>query len=145
MAVATILRENIINSFLDGVILINPSLDYYSKYESKNIYHSDYLLDTEVRVYFAKQYLNQDSERKNILVSPVLIDKINNFPRSLIVNSYFDPMRDESIEFYNLLKRGGIEVDIKTIDSIHGFLSMNIEPYASDCFKMLKLFIGQAL
>tara|TARA_R110002124_G_scaffold161035_5_gene328308 strand:+ start:3849 stop:4748 length:900 start_codon:yes stop_codon:yes gene_type:complete len=124
-----------------GLILISPSLDYCTKYESKNYFGSCYLLDTHVRKWFASCYLNNESERKNALISPILSSNLNILPRTLIINSYFDPMRDESILFNKLLKRNNVDSELHTLSTIHNFFHLQITPYFSDSIKLINDFL----
>jgi len=133
------------NLYIKGIILICPSLDYHNQYASKKEFSTGYLLDIGIRKWFADQYLNAFVERSNPLVSPILSDKLRNLHNILILNSYFDPLRDEAIEFKNKLCNFGVKNRIETFDTIHGFLSLNIEPYASKALEIIAQFINHTV
>lgn len=143
LVVSSLLNKK--HSNLNGLILVCPSLDYYNTYPSKEEYKTGYLLDKEVRAWFAKQYLNNLVEKSNPLISPILSDKLDDLSNVLIINSYFDPLRDESIQFKNKLDQYGVKNYIETFDTIHGFIGLNIEPYSSNALNTISDFINHTV
>tara|TARA_R110002124_G_scaffold273733_1_gene443297 strand:- start:1217 stop:2116 length:900 start_codon:yes stop_codon:yes gene_type:complete len=140
LAVASILNSNVKN--LEGLILINSSLDYYGAHDSKIEFKSGYCLDDYVRKYFATHYINVEEDRKNPLVSPLLSDNLKLLPRSFIANSYFDPMRDEAFAFHNKLLDSKIDAELHCYNTIHNFINMNIRPYSEQCLDRINNFIN---
>lgn len=128
---------------LKGLILITPSLDYFNKYASKEFYHEGHLLDSQVRNWFTKQYLTTDDERKDPLVSPVLSNNLNLLPSTLIMNAYFDPLRDEAEEFFKRAKLAKVDIELSTFDTIHGFLGMDIMPFSKSAYDKICHFINR--
>ena len=117
------------NANVQGNILVYPSLDYYQPYPSKKEFAKGYLLDEDVRLWLACNYLNNENERKNTLVSLILSDRLRVLPRTLIISAHFDPLRDEAQAFYQELIKNGVSAHLTEFDTIHGFISMQIEPY----------------
>lgn len=140
LVVSSLLNKKYSN--INGSILLCPSLDYYNTYQSKEEYQAGYLLDKEIRAWFASQYLNDPVEKSNPLVSPILSEKLDDLSNVLIINSYFDPLRDESIQFKNKLDQYGVKNHIETFDTIHGFISLNIEPYSNNALNTIADFIN---
>lgn len=128
---------------LNGLILITPSLDYYNHYLSKENYKNGYLLDENVRAWFADHYLSSNEERINPLVSPVLSNDLCHFPRTIILSAYFDPLRDETDEFLKILNSHAIQVQLFSFDTIHGFLGMDIHPFSKEAYEKIKFFTNQ--
>jgi len=140
LAVASILNSKV--NFIKGLILINPSLDYYNDYGSKVEFSENYLLDENVRRYFATQYINTEEDRKNPLVSPVLSEDLSILPKTFIANSYHDPVRDEAFVFHAKLLGKNLDSELHTFNTIHSFLSMNIKPYSDHCFVYIESFLS---
>ncbi len=141
LAIAALINSKFFN--INGLILICPSLDYYNQYKSKEEFSSGYLLDKDVRLWFRNQYLNNPIERIDPLVSPLMSDQLHRLSNVLIINSYFDPLRDESIEFKNKLDQCGVKNRIETFDTIHGFFSLNIKPFSNNVLNIIDKFINR--
>lgn len=140
LAIASLLNQS--NLPVSGMILICPSLDYYSLYQSKVTFQKGFLLDKEIRDWFALQYLNHSGECKHPYVSVTLSQNLHVLPKILMINAFFDPLRDESYYFYHLLKNSNVSVKLKTLDTIHGFVNYHIEPYCSLTYKYISEFIN---
>lgn len=140
LAAASILNRG--EKDIQGVILICPSLDYCSPYQSKKEYSKGFLLDEDVRKWFAYQYLNNDEDKKNPLVSINLSENLQIFPRTLIINAYFDPLRDEAETLHKKLTESGISSELKEFDTIHGFFSLKIKPYSDLVKDAISIFIN---
>ncbi len=139
LAIATLLYKE--HASIAGNILVCPSLDYYQSYSSKVEFSRGYLLDEEIRLWFAHNYLNHESERINPLVSPTMASNLSHIPKTLIISAYFDPLRDEAYSFYQLLRENKVSVDLYEYDSIHTFFNFKIEPYYQIASDKIRKFI----
>ena len=103
-------------------VLISPSLDYYNQYQSKDLFGDGYLLDTNFRTWLAYNYLNNDEERTNPIVSPVLSSTIYSSPPTIILVGGLDPLKDEGLAYAEKLQLIGVDVNvIEYKDMIHCF------------------------
>jgi acetyl esterase len=103
--------------------LINPSLDYCNPYQSKQEYAENYLLDKAFRDCLAKHYLNNENERTQYKVSPVLNPDLKKLPPATIIASQYDPMRDEAAYYAEqLINENNHCQFICMLGMIHGFL-----------------------
>ena len=139
LATATLLNQ--LKLEIDGLILICPSLDYHQTYASKETFQTGYLLDTEIRAWFVRHYLHDDTDRENPLVSVTLSSNLHLLPKTLLLNAYFDPLRDETNYFANLLTSNRVKNTIHTLNSIHCFHSYGINPYMEEAYTKIKEFI----
>lgn len=85
-----------------------------------------YRLQTEeIEGWYVPKYLNDLSEAKNPLASPLLADNFKGLPDACIITSEYDPLRDEGEHYAQRLSESGVEVCLKRYDGIiHGFFNM---------------------
>jgi acetyl esterase len=143
LAIAALLARE--KNDVQGMVLMCPSLDYHNQYKSKIQYSKGFLLDEDVRMWFASQYLNNLEEKKNSLVSPALSKNLHLLPQTLIIYSYFDPLRDETEVFHNKLIKNGVRSKLRQFDTIHGFFNFRIQPYSKIADGMINNFINHAV
>jgi acetyl esterase len=68
-------------------------------------------------------YLNDESEKTDPYVSPLLSPDLRNLAPALIITEEYDALRDEGEEYGALLKAAGVDAEIKRYDGmIHEFL-----------------------
>lgn len=123
-----------------GIILICPSLDYSNNHATKISYSQGLLLDKEVRDWFSFQYLNSEEEKNNPLVSPLKVEDYNKFSNTLIISAKYDPLYSEACFFYNQTKKY-TNSSFFEYPTIHGFMSLGINPYIQDAITDIKKFI----
>lgn len=84
-----------------------------------------YRLTTKGIEWFVGQYLNEPSEAKTPLASPLLTDNFTGLPAACIITSEYDPLRDEGELYGERLSAAGVKVCLKRYDGIiHGFFNM---------------------
>ncbi len=85
-----------------------------------------YRLQTEeIEGWFVPKYLNDLSEAKNPLASPLLAENFKGLPDTCIITSEYDPLRDEGELYAKRLEESGVDVCLKRYDGIiHGFFNM---------------------
>lgn len=85
-----------------------------------------YRLETEaIEEYYVPNYLNDLSEAKNPMASPLLAKSFENLPSACIITSEYDPLRDEGEHYARCLSEAGTDVVLKRYDGIiHGFFNM---------------------
>ncbi|MCI1931878.1 MAG: alpha/beta hydrolase [Clostridia bacterium] len=85
-----------------------------------------YRLQTEDNnEFFVPNYLNDLSEAKNPMASPLLAKNFEGLPDACIITSEYDPLRDEGEHYAKNLSDAGADVCLKRYDGIiHGFFNM---------------------
>ena len=69
--------------------------------------------------------MNDLSEAKNPMASPLLAENFENLPNACIITSEYDPLRDEGEHYARNLSDAGADVCLKRYDGIiHGFFNM---------------------
>lgn len=112
-----IVYQVIINAMLDLLGETNP--------KSRVTNAEGYRLTTKGIEWFVGQYLNEPSEAKTPLASPLLTDNFTDLPAACIITSEYDPLRDEGELYGERLSAAGVKVCLKRYDGIiHGFFNM---------------------
>lgn len=85
-----------------------------------------YRLQTnEIEGWYVPNYLNDLSEAKSPMASPLLAENFNKLPNACIITSEYDPLRDEGELYAKRLSEAGVDVCLKRYDGIiHGFFNM---------------------
>ena len=129
-------------------ILIYPAT--YLEYENpsfRSIYENgnDYILTIGKMIDYVNLYLNNEEERKEKYVSPLKETDFNNQPRTMIITSEFDPLRDEGEAYGKRLLNAGNEVEIyRLTDAIHGFFSLGVKSqHMRDSIELIKQFLKE--
>lgn len=105
-------------------MLIYPSTAADHPTQSAQEFAVGYGLDATVQDWFAAQYIPDEVERDDPLLSPLKATSLGGLPPALVVTAGFDPLRDAGMEYAQALKAEGVAVDyVEYPDLIHGFKS----------------------
>lgn len=109
-------------------ILMYPATNYdhseTSPYPSVHENGSGYIMTSERIQDYMDLYVPILEDRLSPYVAPLLSEDLSNQPKTLIITSEFDPLRDEGIAYGLKLKKFGNEVTIYQMkDALHGFFS----------------------
>jgi len=105
------------------LILLYPSLDYTMSLPSVTEFATGYMLEKERISWYFNLYFQGHGSRRD--VSPLFMKVTDRFPKTLIVTAGFCPLRDEGMQYFSLLKKGGVVVQhLHLDDMIHAFLNM---------------------
>jgi acetyl esterase len=99
-----------------------------------------YRLETAaIEKYYVPNYLNDLSEAKNPMASPIFAATFENLSNACIITSEYDPLRDEGEHYARCLSEAGVDVCLKRYDGIiHGFFNMQRTlPEARDALKLV--------
>lgn len=108
---------------LQNLVLIYPSLDYRMVTDSVREFANGYMLTAERMRWYFDHYLQGKAEP--LSVSPLEMPVPEYFPRTLIMNAGFDPLRDEALLFHEKLKASGVSSELLTYpDMLHAFLNL---------------------
>ncbi|MGL4799967.1 MAG: alpha/beta hydrolase [Cellulosilyticaceae bacterium] len=116
-----------------------------SPYKSVEENGYDYLLTSKRLRDYVKLYIKDKNDLENPYFAPMLTKTFQNQPRTLVITSQYDPLRDEGEAYGEKLKEAGNEVEIHRIpDTIHGFFSLPIvfEP-VKKCYGLINDFLSR--
>lgn len=106
-------------------LLINPMTDSRCLAPSHQENAQGYMLTSDTINYFMKSYINDKSQRTNLRASPQLNPNLANLPAALILTAGYDPLRDEGLEYGQLLTNAGNKATVINFPrQIHNFLMM---------------------
>ena len=127
-AALAVMNQQKQNYRLAAQFLLYPVLDVTpeSNYPSRDQYgQGDFLLRTDQIHWTREQYLNDQSQASNPLVSPLLHNDLSSLPKTYIMTAECDPLRDEGKAYSEKLKAAGVECEYCCMEgTIHGFLSL---------------------
>ena len=110
-----------------GQVLIYPMTDISKERESLQLFAEGLILTKSMMNYFISHYINDENDRTNPLMSPLLAtdEQLAKMPPTIITLAGFDPLYDEGKAFYEKLKRLNVNVRlIEHLDLTHGFITM---------------------
>jgi len=124
-------------------VLLYPVTDCSFDTQSYIENGKNHYLETPAMQWFADQYLNDESEKSNPYVSPLLAEDLTNLPPALIITAEYDVLRDEGEAYAARLKEAGVPVEQTRYEGqIHGFFWM---PVIMDDAKKALAQISEAL
>lgn len=106
----------------DLQVLLYPATDLVTEFPSATTYGETYPLSTDTMRWFMEQYLPDEFERSNVLLSPAQETRLEGLPPAIIVTAGFDPLVDDGAAYAKKLDAAGVAVKFKCFDSLaHGF------------------------
>jgi len=106
----------------DLQLLLYPATDLVTEFESATIYGETYPLSTDTMQWFMQQYLPEEFDRANVLLSPAQETRLEGLPPAIIATAGFDPLVDDGAAYAKKLEAAGVNVTFKCYDSLaHGF------------------------
>ena len=106
----------------DLQLLLYPATDLVTEFESATTYGETYPLSTDTMQWFMKQYLPEEFDRANVLLSPAQETRLEGLPPAIIATAGFDPLVDDGAAYAKKLEAAGVNVTFKCYDSLaHGF------------------------
>ncbi|MEL6860823.1 MAG: alpha/beta hydrolase [Pseudomonadota bacterium] len=106
----------------DLQLLIYPATDLVTEFPSATTYGETYPLSTDTMQWFMQQYLPEDFDRANVLLSPAQETRLEGLPPAVIATAGFDPLVDDGAAYAKKLEAAGVPVTFKCYDSLaHGF------------------------
>jgi acetyl esterase len=108
-------------------VLIYPSVDVSdTSHGSYKRYEKGYNLERQHVEACIKHYINNESERTNPYVSPLLAEDVSGLPSALIILGECDVLVDEGLKYAKKLKDAGINVEYHVYKGMpHGFIQYN--------------------
>lgn len=106
----------------DLQLLLYPATDLVTEFDSATTYGETYPLSTDTMQWFMQQYLPDDFDRTNVLLSPAQETRLEGLPPAIIATAGFDPLTDDGAAYAKKLEAAGVNVTFKCYDSLaHGF------------------------
>ncbi len=106
----------------DLQLLLYPATDLVTEFLSATTYGETYPLSTDTMQWFMQQYLPEDFDRSNVLLSPAQETRLEGLPPAVIATAGFDPLVDDGAAYAKKLEAAGVPVTFKCYDSLaHGF------------------------
>ncbi|WP_234682090.1 alpha/beta hydrolase [Bradyrhizobium monzae] len=105
-------------------LLIYPDLDFRRTNVSIREFAGKWgNISRETQGWFMNQYLNNEEEKLDPLVSPLLAPSVAGVPRAFIITAEYDALRDEGEAYGQRLQDAGVEAVVRRYDGmIHEFL-----------------------
>lgn len=105
-------------------LLIYPDVDFRRSNRSIRELAGRYgNISRETQFWFMDLYLNDENEKTDPFVSPVLSPNLQNLAPAWIITAEYDALRDEGEEYGALLKSAGVDAEVRRYDGmIHEFL-----------------------
>lgn len=75
-------------------------------------------------IWFGDYYINNDDDRKNKYVAPLLAEDLSNLPPAYVLTAENDVLRDEGLAYAERLKQAGVKVEtIIEPGLVHGYFT----------------------
>lgn len=118
----------------DLQLLLYPATDLVTEFDSATTYGEAYPLSTDTMQWFMQQYLPDDFDRTNVLLSPAQETRLEGLPPAIIATAGFDPLTDDGAAYAKKLEAAGVNVTFKCYDSLaHGFTAFtSVAPVARE-------------
>jgi len=118
------LKENN-DTFIKSLVLIYPSVDYSTQYDSYKSKGEKYLLTQEkIKWYFDQYFLNGGDRFK---ASPIHFKQLKLLPPIYIALAEYDPLFDEGISFAQKVQKLGVKVVVDEFKGmIHAFIQLEL-------------------
>jgi len=144
------------NIKIDKQILIYPSVDYTMSCPSMTENGYGFLLEEDKIRWYFQQYFNLENQNKTLdaskktstlakRASPLLATFSRRMPKTLVITSGCDPLRDEGVQYAEKARQAGVDVDHYQFDElIHAYmlLSKLIPEQYHQTYLIIKKFIN---
>ena len=91
-------------------LLLYPATDLVTEFDSATTYGETYPLSTDTMQWFMQQYLPEDFDRSNVLLSPAQETRLEGLPPAVIATAGFDPLVDDGAAYAKKLEAAGVDV-----------------------------------
>ena len=103
-------------------LLIYPAVDMVEELPSKTEFGETFSLSTDTMNWFMEQYLPDDFDMADPLLSPGQTAELDGLPPAILITAGHDPLCDEGDEYAKRLGKAGVPVVHKRYDTLpHAF------------------------
>lgn len=82
-------------------------------------------LHSSMMPWFMKYYLENDSDKTNKYVAPLMADNLSGLPPAIVITAEHDPLRDEGEQYAKKLADAGVSVKFQRYDGVvHEFFGL---------------------
>ncbi len=82
-------------------------------------------LHTSMMPWFWNYYLENESQKNDKYVAPLLADDLSSLPPAIVITAENDPLRDEGIQYAEKLANAGVSVKAQTFEGVtHEFFGL---------------------
>ena len=128
-AVALMSKENG-GPKISNLIMLYPATDMrkgvkQQLYPSYKANGQGYFLTEQTMSLYGQLYLQNPADAEHKYASPLLVEDVSGFPRTLLITAEYDPLRDEGEQYIAKLHQAGVEVELfRASGLIHGFFNL---------------------
>ncbi|MER1986641.1 MAG: alpha/beta hydrolase [Solibacillus sp.] len=123
-AVMAILSRDNNGPTITAQALIYPVTHLDFTTASYNEFAEGFGLDRDLMIWFGEYYVNDESDYKDVRVSPLLDKNVSALPPTVIVAAENDVLLTEGKAFYDKLTAAGVKTSYDVLEgSIHGYFS----------------------
>ena len=117
------LKKENINIKLKFLMLLYPFLDYTFSSESSKKYLDTPMWNSNMSKRLFEVYaFNNIKKEEHVFISPILNKDYKNYPPTYIESCEYDPLHDDAINYYKILKDNNVKVHLnETKYTMHGF------------------------
>jgi len=120
---ATLLARDRGNPSFTCQVLIYPMLDATCSHPSHETYASGFGPGSEDMKRGYREYIPEDTDLRDFLVSPIWCEDLDGLPQALITTAEYDSLRDEGELYAGKLEEAGTDVrHIRYDGAIHGII-----------------------
>lgn len=126
--VATLLERDSRGALPELVLLVYPVTDLEYESESMRENAEGYYLTVDGIRWYNEHYARSEADHDDWRYSPMRVESVAGFPRTLVVTAEHDPLRDQGEAFARRLRDAGVDARVHRADGLfHGFFGMH--PY----------------
>ena len=108
-------------------LMVYPVIDATMSFPSYKENAEGYLLSAADMVWFYENYVDDDVDRKDWMLSPLYAPDLSGLPPALVITAEFDPLRDEGEAYADALQQAGVEARSSRYDGMtHGFFGLEV-------------------
>jgi len=110
---------------ISHLIAVYPVVDSQKKYYSNEAYAKGYYLTGRAMEQFTEAMLTSESQVADRRLSPIQLDMVEAYPKTMVLTADFDPLRDQGEAYANKIKKEGADVILKRYHgTIHAFFGL---------------------
>lgn len=122
-SILSLIKKGIDISFIKCLVPVYPVTNCSDdKGGSFNDFQQGYILTRHLMELFSDNYIPENQDRKDPLLSPLYSDDLDKLPPCFVITAGLDPLRDEGEAFAQKLKSLGNTVEMKRYNAVvHSF------------------------
>ena len=124
--------------------LLYPATDFRLQTPSMELFGEGFFLTRESIEWFKHQYIPDDVDSRQPLLSPLLADNLEGVAPAWVWTAGFDPLRDEGRNYADALEKAGVVTNYRCYDDqVHGFFGMGVVPGGMELIEEVSVQMGR--